>query len=82
MRFLEQLLWDLPEVVDESYGGVSLKGVLYAEDVHVPFVEERVENIDRVHRRRALLLVPEDQVYPFMQPGRQQVRSLILHPLF
>ena len=81
VRFLEQLLGDLPKVVDEPYGGVSLKGVLYAEDVHVPLVEEGVENVDRVHRRRALLLVPKNQVYPFMQPGRQRVWSLILHPI-
>lgn len=36
-------------------------------DVNVALVEEVVEEVDAVHRRLAVLLVPEDEVDPLVQ---------------
>ena len=75
MRFAKELGWNLAEVVDESDGGVSLERVLYTEDVHLAFVEKRVEEVVDVQGRLARLFEAEDQVYPLRDVGRN-VRAL------
>ena len=61
------LFGNLAEVVDESDDGRLLQRVFDAVDVDVALVEEIVEHVDGVDGARTLLLVPEDQVDPFVQ---------------
>ena len=63
----------MSEVVDEPDGGGLLEGVVDVVDVHLALVEQVVEHIDRLHRRRTLLLEAKDQVDPLMEVGRYVV---------
>ncbi len=66
---IANLFWDLAKVVDESDGSCFFKWVINVVDVHLALIEEMVEDIDRFHRWRTLLLVTKNQVDPFMQMG-------------
>lgn len=46
MRFFEQLLWNLSEVIDEADGGVLLQRIINVINVHVSLVEQVVEHVD------------------------------------
>ena len=63
----------MSEVVDEADGGRLFQRVVDVVDVHLALVEEVVEDVDRLHGRRALLLVAEDQVDPLVEVGRHVV---------
>ena len=67
------LFGDLAEVVDEADGGGLLERVVDVVDVHLALVKEVVEHVDRLHGRRTLLLVAEDQVDPLVQVGAHVV---------
>ncbi len=66
---MTNLFWDLAKIVDKSNGSCLFKWVINVVDVHLALIEEMVEDIDRFHRWRTLLLVTKDQVDPFMQMG-------------
>lgn len=78
--FLSDLFGDLSEVVDEADGGRLFERVVDVVDVHLTLVEEVVEDVDRLHSRRALLLVAENQVDPFVEVGRYVVALQRLQP--
>lgn len=69
MGYFLDLFGDLAEVVDEANGGRLFQGVVDVVDVHLALVEEMVEDIYSLHCWRALLLVAEYKVNPFMQVG-------------
>lgn len=77
---LSDLFGDLSEVVDEADGGRLFERVVDVVDVHLTLVEEVVEDVDRLHSRRALLLVAENQVDPFVEVGRYVVALQRLQP--
>lgn len=77
---LSDLFGDLSEVVDEADGGRLFERVVDVVDVHLTLVEEVVEDVDRLHSRRALLLVAENQVDPFVEVGRYVVTLQRLQP--
>ncbi len=66
---MTNLFWDLAKIVDKANGSRLFKWVINVVDVHLALIEEMVEDIDRFHRWRTLLLVTKDQVDPFMQMG-------------
>lgn len=70
----------MSEVVDEADGGRLLERVVDVVDVHLTLVEQVVEDIDRLHGRRTLLLVAENQVDPFVEVGRYVVALQRLQP--
>ena len=45
-------------------------------DVYVALVEEVMEHVERLHRRRSLLLVAEDQVDPQVQVLEKKIKRL------
>ena len=67
------LFGDLSKVVDEADGGRLFERVVDVVDVHLSLVEQVVEDVDRLHGRRTLLLVAKDQVDPFVEVGRHVV---------
>lgn len=77
---LSDLFGDLSEVVDEADGGRLFERVVDVVDVHLTLVEEVVEDVDRLHSRRALLLVAKNQVDPFVEVGRYVVALQRLQP--
>jgi hypothetical protein len=46
MRLFEQLFRRLAEIVDESNDGVLLQRIFDAINVHVAFVEKRMEEVE------------------------------------
>lgn len=70
---MTDLFGDLSEVVDEADGGCLFEWVVDVVDVHLTLVEQVVEDVDRLHGRRTLLLVAENQVDPFVEVGRHVV---------
>lgn len=77
---LSDLFGDLSEVVDEADGGRLFERVVDVVDVHLTLIEEVVEDVDRLHSRRALLLVAKNQVDPFVEVGRYVVALQRLQP--
>lgn len=69
MWFLEQLLWNLPEVVDEPNGGVLLQRIVNGVDVDVTLVEQMMEYVDRIDRRLAELAIAKYKIDPFVEMG-------------
>lgn len=66
---VKHLFGDLAKVVDEADGGRLFQRVVNVVDVHLALIEEMVEHVYSLHRWRALLLVAEYEVNPFMQVG-------------
>lgn len=52
MRFLEQLLWYLAEIVNEADGCVFLQWIVDIVNVDVAFVKQVMENVDRIDGSR------------------------------
>lgn len=69
IRLVKHLFGDLAKVVDETDGGCLFQGVVDVVDVHLALIEKMVEHVDSLHCWRALLLVAEYKVDPFMQVG-------------
>lgn len=63
----------MSKVVNEADGGRLFERVVDVVNVNLTLVEQVVEDVDRLHGRRALLLVAENEVYPFVEVGRHVV---------
>ena len=65
-HLIKYLFWNLAKVVDESNDGVFLQGISDAVDVHIPLIEQVVEDVHSLHSRGSLLLGAKNQVNPLV----------------
>lgn len=77
VRVDKQLRRSLPKVVDDGLNLPALLGILDAVQIHILLVSVEVENVARFDCFRARLLVPEYQVNPLVQVGRDILRLLV-----
>lgn len=70
----------MSKVVNEADGGRLLERVVDVVNVNLTLVEQVVEDVDRLHGWRTLLLVAENEVDPFMEVGRHVIALQCLRP--
>ncbi|KRX72978.1 hypothetical protein T4E_7758, partial [Trichinella pseudospiralis] len=63
----------LTKVVDEANGGVLGQRIFDCFEVDIGFIEEMMEQVERVDRRLALLPIAKYQVDPLVQMRRYVV---------
>ena len=73
MRLFEQLFRRLAKIVDESNDGVLLQRIFNTINVHVAFVEKRMEEVGGFDGRWTLLFIDEDEIDPLVQMLRYVV---------